>query len=351
MKDDVIEDTGTDLITIPHKTDVPALFAKEGGIAALVARIEKEARAVVIDHSTAKGRKEVKSLAAKVSRSKTLIDEVGAEQNAERLALNKEVNALRNLAKERLDALRDEIKAPVEAWEAKEAERVRLHLLAMDAFDQARVDAHADSSTIQGVIDSIEATEIGEAWEEYEADARAAKAAALVKFSADLGIAKAREAQAAELEQLRAAAAKREQEDAERAAKEEAERAQKERAEREAQEKAEAEQRVKEAASRAAKEAEEKAARELAEAKEAHAKQIAESKAREEAAAQAERDRAAAEKRRADEAQAALAADKKHRQKVRAEIVSAITELKPANWEELVDAMIWGKIPHTKVTM
>ena len=325
MKDTDVEDTGTDLITIPHKADVPALFAKEGGIEALVARIEKEALAIVIDHSTAKGRKEIKSLAAKVSRSKTLIDEVGAEQNAERLALNKEVNALRNLAKDRLDALRDKIKAPVEAWEAKEAERVRLHLLAMDAFDQARVDAHADSATIQGVIDSIEATEIGEAWEEYEADARAAKAAALVKFSADLGIAKAREAQAAELEQLRAAAAKREQEDAERAAKAEAERAEKERAEREAQEKAKHQQELKEAEARAAKEAEEKAARELAEAKELHAKQIAESKAREEAAAQAERDRIYKENVAKEAAEARRAADKKHRQQIRSEIVAAIT--------------------------
>ena len=286
MKDAETQE-GTDLITIPHKTDVPALFTEKGGIEKLVSRIEKEARAVVIDHSTAKGRKEVKSLAAKVSRSKTLIDEVGKEQNDERNRLNKEVNEQRNLAKERLDALRDEIKAPVEKWEAAEAERVRMHLVAMDAFALDRVDAHADSATIQGVIDSIEAAEIGEAWEEYEADARAAKAASLVKFNADLGIAKAREEQAAELEQLRAAAAKREQEDAERAAKE--------------------------------------------------------------AAAKAERDRITAENKAKADAEVKRAADKKHIQKIRSEIVKAITDAKPANWEELVDAMLVGEIPHVKV--
>ena len=74
--------SGTEVITIPHKNDVPALFSKKDGIEKLVRQIEKQARAVVIDHSTAKGRKEVKSLAAKVSRSKTLIDDIRKDAEA-----------------------------------------------------------------------------------------------------------------------------------------------------------------------------------------------------------------------------------------------------------------------------
>lgn len=340
----------TEIITIPHKADVPALFTKEGGIEGLVAQIEKEARSIVIDATTPVGRKDAKSLAAKVSRSKTLIDEVGKEQNEERNRLNKEVNALRNLAKERLDALRDEIRRPVEEWEQKEADRVRELEKRMDLFSLDRINSAFAVETIKMMIAEVEAVEIDPSWEEYEADARAAKSAALDKYRADLGVAQTREDQEAELIKLRAEAEARAKADEERAAKEAAERAEKERAEREAQAKAEAEQRAKEAAERAAKEAEAKAARELAEAKEAHARQLAEAKAREEAAAQAERDRIEAEAKAKADAEAKRAADKKHRQRIRQEAIDALAKLKPESFNEIVDAIIAGEVPHTKIT-
>lgn len=339
----------TDIITLPHKSDVPALFTKEGGIARLVAQIEKEALAIVIDATTPVGRKDAKSLAAKVSRSKNLIDEVGKEQNEERNRLNKLVNEQRNMAKERLDALRDKIRQPVEEWEQKEADRVRNLERRMDAFSLERTNPAFAVETIKMMISEVEAVEIDASWEEYEADARAAKAAALDKYRADLGTAQVREDQEAELMKLRAEAEARRKADEEREAKEAAERAEKERAEREAQVKAEAEQRAREAAERAAKEASEKAARELSEAKEAHAKQLAESKAREEAAAQAERDRIAAENKAKADAEAARAADKKHRQKIRQEAIDAIAAIKPESINEIVDAIIAGEVPHVTV--
>lgn len=328
----------TDIITIPHKTDVPALFSQDDGIEKLVERIEKEARSFAIDISTAKGRKEVKSLAAKVSRSKTLIDEVGKEQNEERNRLNKEVNALRNMAKERLDALRDEIKAPVDKWERAEADRVRALEIRMDAFADHRATAHDDSATIQGVIDAITATEIDATWEEYESDAKAAKAVALVKYQGDLAVAKAREAQAAELEALRAEKEARDREDAER-----------KEAEQKAAAEAEQKARIQALADAKAREAEDKAKADAEAAEKRHKEELAEAAKREERAAQAERDRIAAEAKAEEDAAAARAADKKHRQKIRAEIVKAITDAKPENWEELVDAMIVGEIPHVKV--
>ena len=332
------DDTGTELITIPHKTDVPALFSTKGGIEGLVAKIEKEARAVVIDHSTAKGRKEVKSLAAKVSRSKTLIDEVGKEENEERNRLNKEVNAQRNLAKERLDLLRDEIKAPVEAWEAAEADRVRLHMIAMDKFDLDRATGHNDSDIIQGVIDTINTAKIDQTWEEYEADAKAAKAAALVKYEADLGIAKAREAQAAELDALRAKSAQRDAADAERAEKEAAAKVEQER-----------EQRAADQAAAAKAEAEARAKVDAEAAEQRHTERLAAAKAEAAQAAEKERQKIADEKKAEEYAQAARAADKKHRQKIRSEVVASITKAAPGNWEELVDQMIVGEIAHVKV--
>lgn len=338
-----------EIITLPHKADVPALFNKEGGIAELIERIEKEARSIAIDISTPTGRKEAKSLAAKVSRSKTLIDEVGKEQNDERNRLNKIVNEQRNMAKERLDALRDEIRQPVEEWEAKEADRVRQLEIRLDTFSKDRVSSHDSTEAINAVIAEIEATEIDESWQEREGDARLAKADALDKYRIDLGAAQTREDQEAELLKLRAEAEARQKADEERAAKEAAERAEKERQEREAQAKAEAEKQAQEAAERAAKEAEEKAARELQEAKEQHARELAEAKAARERAAEEERARIAAEEKAIAEEAAKRAADNELRDKVRAGIIQAIADLKPTSANDIADALIDGKIPNVKV--
>lgn len=335
-----IEDTGAELITIPHKTDVPALFSKDGGISGLIAEIEKQARAVVVDTSTAAGRKDAKSLAAKVTRSKTLIDEVGKEQNDERNALTKAVNAQRNLAKDRLDALRDEIRAPVEAWETAQADRKRQFLIRMDTFDLEQVSSHDTSVTIQGIINAIDGTPIDATWEEYEADAKAAKAASLVKYNSDLEVAKAREAQEAELETLRAEKTQRDQESAQRAI--DAQNAESE-AEREAQAAAVAKTIADEAEARI------KFDKEAAEKR--HADELAASKQREEQAAQAERDRIAAKQKVEDDAATARAADKKHRRKIRTEIVKALADMNAANFEEMVDAMLAGEIVHVKVVI
>lgn len=300
---------GTDISVLPERADIPALFEKEKGIETLVKTIETEVRKEAIDVSTAKGRKAAKSLAAKVSRSKTLIDEVGKEQNEERNRLNKEVNAKRNLAKERLDALRDEVRAPVEQWEREEAERVKKHQIALGLFETDQLTALNSSDELQSLINQIEQTEIDDTWEEFEAEARENKAAALSKYQSDFDVAKDRENKDAELAELRAKEAERQREDGEREAKA---RAEKEEAER--------------------KEREEKAVKE-----------------REEQAAKAERDRIAREQQEREAAEQKRKADAEHRRKIRKEVIDAITAAKPANWEEVVDAMIAGEIPHVKV--
>jgi hypothetical protein len=330
---------GTEIITIPHKADVPALFAKKGGIAGLIAAIEKQALSVVIDVSTPVGRKDAKSLAAKVSRSKTLIDECGKEENADRLLKNKAVNELRTLATTRLDELRDKIKAPGLAWEKLETDRVIFHETAMDIFALNRSNAIYAAGTIQSLIDEVDARVVDETWEEYEADARTAKALALDKYRMDLGTAQAREAQEKELITLREEAAARTKADEDRAFKDKQAALELEAKERAAVEK-----------TRYEAEAKERADRELADAKETHKAQLLASKAREEAAAQAERDRINAEQQALADAEADRAANKAHRRKIRTEAINALEKKKPESMNEIVDAIISGEIPHIKVT-
>jgi len=345
------EDTGsTDLIVLPKKTDLASYFHGTGGkkedqgIPQLMDMIEASLKGVTHDVSTAKGRKAAKSLARQVSSSKTVLEEVRKEITEEWRAKTNKVNAAGKIAVERLDALRDKIKGPAEEAEKQEAERVRKILLRMDAFDTSVLSAHDSSAELKAKIEQIEAIEVDSSFEEHEADARVQKAAALDKYRSDLGIAEAREAQEAELEQLR-------REKAEREAKEAEEKAAKEREEHERAEKERRENEKREAAERAAKEAEEKAARDKAEAEERHRLQLAAAEARELEAVAAERQRIADEERAKAEAEAKRKADAEHRAKITAEIVAAITNLQPAGWEPLIDAMIDGKIPHVKVCL
>lgn len=350
------EATSTDLTVMPQREDIPALFSTTDGIEKLVASIEKDVLSEVLDVSTPVGRKRIGKLARKVSSAKNTIDGVGKDQNDERNRQNKVVNVQRNLVTERLDVLRDTVKAPLQAWEAAEETRVRNHMLAMDAFDLGRVDSHSASDVIQSVMAEVTATEISDTWQEFEADARAAKAASLDKWMADLAIATKRETDEAELAELRQQAAKREQEDAERAKREQIERTEREAAEQAA----EAARYTEERAAQDRKAAEIKAAEDAARIKataeaeakateERHAAELAVAKAEADAAAQAERDRIAQAKADEDAAATARAADKQHRRKIRSEIVAALADLKSANYEEMVDAMMAGEIAHVRV--
>jgi uncharacterized coiled-coil protein SlyX len=90
----------------------------------LLNAIATEARSEVPDPSTEKGRERIKSLAYKVAKSKTAIDALGKDLVADWKAKSKEVDAIRKTARERLDALKEEVRQPVTDWENAEAERV-----------------------------------------------------------------------------------------------------------------------------------------------------------------------------------------------------------------------------------
>lgn len=344
MKDIVETSEGTDLITLPEKKDLPAYFLEDGAIDKLLDTIETSAGSVEHDYTTAKGRKAARSYAAKVSSSKTLLETVRKEITADWREKTAKVNAIGKKAVERLDALRDKIRNPADEFDKKEADRQAAHLRAMDQFDLEVLSAHSSVAELKAKIASIEAVEIGPSWEDFEAEAREKKAAALTKYRSDLGVAEQREAQQRELEELR-------REKAERARKDAEEKAAKEREEREKAIAEERERQKKEAADKAEQEAKAAAQRQVQQAKEAAARAEREAAERAEAAAAAERQRIEDEKRRAEEEEAKRKADAAHRTKIRDEIVKAFTDLEPDGWETAVDAMIDGKIPHLKVSL
>ncbi|HHG1982757.1 TPA: hypothetical protein ACPUSB_004411 [Klebsiella pneumoniae] len=317
-----------DLVVI-EKKNAMAVFTNNDQLDPLIEAIEKEARSLVPDVTTKKGRDAIASMAHKVARSKTYIDNAGKDLVAELKALPKQIDESRRVVRERLDALKDEVRRPLTEWE-EEQERIKaeeamnaLHAEALvmnEDFDRqlaARIESDHEMALL-----------MNDAFDREQAD-KAAEAE------------RQRIAHEEEIKRLAAAAAAREVEQRAQREREEA-------AHREAVLKAQAEQ----------AERDRIAAEQKAEADKQAAIEAERRKAQEEAdrirreAEQREQARLAEEKRKADE-QARREADVKHRKAVGTEIVKALlanTTLTRDQAIEVLTAVKDDRIPHTGIS-
>lgn len=327
-------------LVVIEKKNAMAVFTNNDQLDPLIELIEKEARSLVPDVTTKKGRDAIASMAHKVARSKTYIDNAGKDLVAELKALPKQIDESRRVVRERLDALKDEVRRPLTEWEA-EQERIKaeeamnaLHAEALEMnikFDQelaAKFEAdHEMALLMDKDIDRERADKAAEAERQRIAREEEIKRQAEEKAKREAAEKAQREIDAAAAREREAILAK--------------ERAERERIE--AQQRAEREQR----------EAAERAEREKQAAVEAERR-----KAQEEAdrirreAEQREQARLAEEKRKADE-HARREADVKHRKTVGTEIVKALlanTSLTRDQAIEVLTAIKDGNIPHTGIS-
>lgn len=317
-----------DLVVI-EKKNAMAVFTNNDQLDPLIEAIEKEARSLVPDVTTKKGRDAIASMAHKAARSKTYIDNAGKDLVAELKALPKQIDESRRVVRERLDALKDEVRRPLTEWEA-EQERIKaqeamlaLHVEALamnEDFDRrlaARIESdHEMALLMNDAFDREQAEKKAEAERQRIAHEEEIKRQAEEKAKREAAEQAQREIDAAAAREREAILAK------ERAEREQREAA--ERAEREKQAAVEAERRkAQEEADRIRREAE-----------------------------QREQARLAEEKRKADE-QARREADVKHRKAVGTEIVKALlanTSLTRDQAIEVLTAVKDGRIPHTGIS-
>lgn len=296
MNDVIILEKSTPLVDQKNSLQV---FTEQGALDPILERIAKEARSFVPDTSTAKGRKEITSVAFKIAQTKTYLDGLGKELVADMKELPKKIDASRKSVREYLDNLRDEIRKPLDDWEA----------------EQARIEAETIA---------------------------AEKAAALSKqIEADHEIAL-----------LLNDAIDRKRED-------DARRIEQERIEREAQIRAEAEQKAKLDAEREVLEAKlkaERAEREKIEAeqraKDAERQSTERAQRAEQEAIERERKRVAHDAEVAAQAQAARDADVAHRKTINRSILSALMSIgvSEVSAKAAIVAIASGKIEHVKIT-
>lgn len=317
----------TDLVVI-EKSSAMAVFTNNEQLDPIIEKIEKEARSLVPDVSTKKGRDAIASMAHKVARSKTYIDNAGKDLVAELKALPKQIDESRRIVRERLDALKDEVRRPLTEWEA-EQERIKAEEAARIKAEEDRKKFESDHEIALLMNDAFD-RELAEKKAEEERQ-RIAHEEELKRQAAEKAKREAEEKAAAEL-----AAAKKREEDA-IAAKAQAELLAKQSKER-------AEQEAKDAAAKAEADKQAAIAAEQRKAQEEADRIKREAEAKEAA-------RLAEEKRIADE-KAKREADVKHRKAVGTEIVNALTANTSISRDQAIEVLkvlMDGLVPRTQI--
>lgn len=339
-------DATTELTTFTPDNPV-AVLTNPQQFDALLDRIRAEVEGFDPDTATAKGRKAIASLAYKVARTKTALDDAGKELNASKRREIDAVDAVRRDIRDKLDALSAQARKPLDEWEAAEAARKARADNAMARIDRIVNDPGETADSIAASLAELSEPEhdLPEGWAEI---IEAKRSTAIDTLTAMHGRAVRAEADAAELAELRRCEADRAEAEAAKAA--EAARIEAERlaAERAAQQAAEAEARrqaeIRAAEERAAREAEDRILREadakvrVAEAETARIRREAEIKAEEE-------HRAAAQ-------QAARDADKANRasvMKAAKEAIMSHCDVDEPAARRIVLAIVAGTIPNIAV--
>ena len=323
------ETTQAQLVVI-EPTSAVALFTEGEGVEAMLADIRKQATSLVPDLSTAKGRKEIASIAFSVAKTKTYLDGFGKELTDKYKEIPKRIDANRKLIRDTLDALKDEVRAPLTQYEAAEEARVAALQSRLARLNELGSYASIEiaAADLQVMLQEVEQNALDDSWKELLPQATVAKELATKRLGEALAARQKYEAEQAELEQLRQKQAEQDRIDRERLiAEQAAEQARREEENRQRLEREAAQHREQEAQRQAqvAQQAAEQARRdsEAAELARQQAEANAARQAEEAAtrAAEQERQRIADEQRLKDEEDARRMADRAHQGRINSAIL------------------------------
>lgn len=360
----VAEKEKTELVTVPAKETALEVFKADQGLDPYLKTIRQEVDAFLAappSLDTNKGRQAYASMAHKIARSKTAIDGVGKELVADLKELPKKIDAERKRWRDTLDSWRDEVRGPLNKWEAEEEERKARHngnVMRLIQYGE-NASQQLESDVLRQMIESVEAAAIDESWEEFEAEAHRAKAKSIEALQAALDARLQYESEQAELARLRAEAEAREQKEREeRIAREAAERAR-----QEAEQKAQAERDAAARRELEAKLAAEQREREAREAAESREREHQEALAKAQREAEAERQRIEAEhqrkeqeriaeQRRQEQEAARRKADKEHRASINRAALQAMVDggMPDDCAKQAITLIAQGRIPNIIIT-
>lgn len=195
-------------------------FFKSGAHTDILARLKVEVRekAKDLDISIAKDREEMRSLAAKVAKTKNGLDKAGKELVEDEKKRLKLIDKERGIVWDELQALQDEVRHPLTDWENTEKDRVAKHESALADLVQAGIYTEQNWQTLpidamKDRLAEIMASKID--WEEFLGRAKAAVVVTVGQIKSAIQKRETLESERAELERLRAEQAKRDQQERE----------------------------------------------------------------------------------------------------------------------------------------
>ena len=307
------------LAEVPPKETALQVYSSANGLDPFLQKIRDEIDSFIPDVATRKGREAIASIAYKVARSKTALDNVGKELVAELKEVPKKIDAERKRMRDLLDGWQAEVRRPLTEWEEAVEARKAKHQSGIDQINLRLECRDLDSAELKSNIAWLEGMAIGADWEEFETEAARAKDKALAALREALAAREKYEAEQAELAELRRKQAEQEQKDREaRIAQEAADKAK-----REAEQIAQAER---DAAAQRERDLElqaERAKRAELEAQQRAEQAERDAQRRAEEAAAAERRRQADEQARIEAEAKAREADKAHKKTINNEALAA----------------------------
>lgn len=197
----------TELITIDETTALE-IFTKPDGLESAIQQIEKIARSIVPDVSTDKGRKSIRSAASKIASGKVKLDDLGKAVAADAKATVKLIDGNRRVVRDRLDALKAEIRSPLTEFENTEKQRIERISEKIQFIKSLAItyDEYGDKLTTDQMFENlcmIEKYTVDKSFDEFQDSAMKVKAKAYQSLESELTLMKAAIAKDAELERLR----------------------------------------------------------------------------------------------------------------------------------------------------
>lgn len=192
----------TDLVLVPAKENALAVFTAANGLEPFLSKIREEidsfAVSMELDMSKPADRKKVASMAHKIARSKTMLDDAGKELTSQLKEMPRKVDAERKRMRDLLDLWKDEVRGPLTQWESMEEERISNIQYRIESIQQCGTMTFISSKEVMEHIVKVKSIDIDDSFCEFREKADATKNKCLVFLQEQLESRIAFEAEEAE---------------------------------------------------------------------------------------------------------------------------------------------------------
>jgi hypothetical protein len=176
-----------EIIILDNKKQItPTELFTPSGIDKILADIKDQARSFVGDMSTEEGRKEIASMAYKIARTKTTLDNEGKKLTEDWSRKKSIVDSERRRVREELDSLRDEIREPLNKWEELEKKRIEEKVVRIAEIERlSTTQAFNNVSDVEKLIKDLSKL-IDFNWQEFDVKAKSAHDIARIHLQKEL---------------------------------------------------------------------------------------------------------------------------------------------------------------------